>query len=524
MTMIKTMLVDDEPIEREGLRLLLERNRGNVEVVAEAENGQEAIDLALIYKPDVIFMDIKMPEVNGVNAVKEILSALPMTKCIMMTAFDTFEYAREVMKQGVKEYLLKPSKRPEVLAAFDRMVDEIEEDQKIEAEKVELIQRLEKVGSFVESKFIISLMMDYVQDSSMDEWSEWLDLDGEKGCVVVFSFESDQSHPSSTEKAEWYEVLKDSIHGHMHQSLVGPLIRFHVPVFILYERDVGGEQPVREDDVRKIIHLFQSKVPSCKLFAGVGTVISEFTQFSRSYGEATYALELVYNQPSASYMIYDKRIKQKRNELLPFEKEKALLEAVKQGHLQKGMRLFDSYFQSINEACDDHLHTVKRSMEEFFIVLTRKMRELGIEDNIQLQFQQLETPMQVKESAKVYLADVINRIGTWRLNDMKGVLEKAKDYIDSHYHRSVTLEEVAEEVDLSFYYLSKLFKDRFQLTFSEYLTQVRMEKAKDFLLDYTIPLKEIAIDIGYKDPNYFSRVFKRETGLNPSEYREKLKQ
>lgn len=119
--MLKVMLVDDEAIEREGIRLILSRNRDNLEIVAEAQNGKIAVEKALDTEPDIIFMDIKMPDLDGLKATQKILNQLPHAKCVMVSAFDTFQYAQEAMKYGVKEYLLKPSKVQEVLDAFDRM-------------------------------------------------------------------------------------------------------------------------------------------------------------------------------------------------------------------------------------------------------------------------------------------------------------------------------------------------------------------------------------------------------------------
>ncbi len=160
-------------------------------------------------------------------------------------------------------------------------------------------------------------------------------------------------------------------------------------------------------------------------------------------------------------------------------------------------------------------------MENFFIVLTRTLKEFGFDENVQMNFEQLDTSMQIKERAKVHLMMIVDRLGEWRASGVESLLLHAKEYLDTNYDKGVTLEEVAEKIGLSSYYLSKLFKERYQVTFIEYLTNRRLQKAKDLLLDGKTPLKEIALTIGYKDPNYFSRVFKKETGLSPREYRSK---
>ncbi|RKL65426.1 DNA-binding response regulator [Salipaludibacillus neizhouensis] len=522
--MIKVMLVDDEPLEREGLKLMLSKNRSGFEVIAEAKNGNQAVDLALEKNPDLIFMDIKMPQLDGLQAIQKIIDVYPTIKCIMVSAFDTFDYARQAMKYGIKEYLLKPSKVSEVLEAFDRMVEEIEAERKQGTEMLEMTQRLERVSSFIEMEFIVSSLLDHVHEFDQADWNEWLHLDQSQGFVVVFSFDSTRLQPDRNEKSRWYRILKQALHDQRHPCLVGPLTGFQVPTLLLLNKEEEATLEMRQDFARSIIHQVQNQLEACSVLAGIGTIVSDVHQFSRSYEEAIYALELVYKHASASYMTYSDHMKQKRTELIPFEVEKELVNSVKKGDIQKGLHLFDTYFQLIHQASESKVEMIKKAMENFFIILTRSMKEFGFDEDVQMSFDTLETSMQIKERAKTHLSVIIERLGEWRTSGVESLLLQAKEYIDNNYHKTVMLEEVAETIGLSSYYLSKLFKDKFQVTFIDYLTNTRIQKAKDLLLDGKTPLKEIAMNIGYKDPNYFSRVFKKEMGLSPREYRSKYQQ
>ena len=102
------------------------------------------------------------------------------------------------------------------------------------------------------------------------------------------------------------------------------------------------------------------------------------------------------------------------------------------------------------------------------------------------------------------------------------MIEKAKAYINENYHRDISLEEVSRSVDISSYYFSKLFKEETGENFIEYLTAIRIEKAKELLHHREISIKNISIETGYSDPNYFSRIFKKQVGITPTEYRESL--
>ncbi len=205
----------------------------------------------------------------------------------------------------------------------------------------------------------------------------------------------------------------------------------------------------------------------------------------------------------------------KRKNFVPFDLEKDLLEAVKNGDTRKGLEVFEAYFQWIQKSVNYQVELIQKAMENLFIVLTRATKEFGFGEDVQMNFHPYETAMQVKQAAKAHLQTVMEEINKWRTNGVQGILIQVKGYLDSHYQDAVSLEGIAEKVGLSSYYLSKLFKEHFGVTFVEYLTNIRIQKAKDFLLDGSKPLKEIALDIGYKDPNYFSRVFKKRSRTKP---------
>ncbi|KAB8137726.1 response regulator [Gracilibacillus oryzae] len=515
--MIKVLLVDDEAIEREGLRLILERNRTDIEVAGEAQNGEKAIELAKLHQPDIIFMDIKMPVIDGLEAVKEISTQLPEAKCIMVSAYDTFQYAQEAMKYGVKEYLLKPSKVKEVLEAFDRMAEEVRKEKTQRLENKVILGKLEQASTLMEMEFIVSLMLDHVHDVS--DWKQWLDIEDAKGFVSVFSFSSDYLNPDHNRKSEWYKLLKQSLEEQTLKCFVGPLTSFQVPVFVKLDDEEAID--IREEFTKSVIHSSSHLLEDCNVNAGVGTVVESVQQFSKSYEEAIYALALLQNHANARYLIYSEKLEARRKEFVPYELEKEVLEAVQKGDQQTSLSAFDQYFQWIQQQADYSVKNVQKAIENFFIILTRTTQELGLEQDFAISFHQYETNMQIKEIAKAHLLSVIEQIADWRTNGVEGLLIQAKEYVNQHFQKAITLDEVAAHVNLSSYYLSKLFKEYFDVTFVEYVTELRIQKAKTYLLDGVTPLKEIALNIGYRDPNYFSRVFKKEVGMSPSDFRHK---
>ena len=114
----------------------------------------------------------------------------------------------------------------------------------------------------------------------------------------------------------------------------------------------------------------------------------------------------------------------------------------------------------------------------------------------------------------------VRNVANSRETQSGGVVAKAKAYINANFHKEISLDDVSREVDISPYYFSKIFKEETGENFIEYVTGIRMERAKELLLSSTLSMKEICGEVGYSDPNYFSRTFKKNVGLTPTEYKE----
>ncbi|WP_066195316.1 MULTISPECIES: response regulator transcription factor [Gracilibacillus] len=504
--MIKIMLVDDEPIEREAIQLILERNRTGIKIAAEAKNGKEAVEQAIEQEPDIIFMDIKMPEVDGLQAVEQILAKLPDVKCIMVSAYDTFQYAKRAMQFGIKEYLLKPNKPSEVLEAFDRMVEELT-DQKY------WNQRLEQANAIIETEFILTLMMDHVHALDSASLGEWLEIDDTSMFVVVFSFHSVDTSLTREQKKHWYQLLKNVLVELPYPHVIGPLLGYQVPVL------VNGEQVNNRSFIVEAVHHLSSSFEKEQLQIGVGRHKDDLSKFSSSYEEAILALQYAKDNPSSSYTIFEEKMATAVPQQSDIDLEKKLLHAIRIGDERQANEWFDQYVELVQKQANYRIDLISRTIQDFFKVLQQTFQKIGISIPSVIDLATLDNIILIKEAARQQLAQVMENLSEWRSFSIEGVLHQAKEYIQLHYNKQLTLEEVADEIGLSSYYFSRLFKEQAGISFIEYLTSLRMEKAKEWLLDPRYSLKEIALTVGYKDPNYFSRVFKKTTQYSPSDYR-----
>ncbi|QGS69502.1 response regulator [Oceanobacillus sp. 143] len=157
---MRILLAEDEFIERKAMRKFIEENFPAIEIVAEAENGRKAIELAEKTSPDVIFMDIRMPGINGLEAIEKINMGNPAIKFILVSAYDSFDYAKEAMRFGIKDYILKPGKKEEIVKAILRVQKEIE------VEKIQQLERIQALGLRHE-RLITELMHAPLQESTL---------------------------------------------------------------------------------------------------------------------------------------------------------------------------------------------------------------------------------------------------------------------------------------------------------------------------------------------------------------------
>ncbi|RKL65411.1 hypothetical protein CR203_20920 [Salipaludibacillus neizhouensis] len=520
---MKVMIVDDEAIERQVLKRILEKEIPGIIVNGEARNGRIAIEIAEEFKPDIIFMDIKMPGMNGIEAIKEIQQSLPKSKFIMITAFDTFEYAREVMQKGVREYLLKPAKKQDVLDAYYRMEEAIKREIEEREKRDNVKKEYDKVLAISQKEWIASSIMDHVLEISFEDWSDLLGLRVNTGQMVVFSF---NDTIGKQQRQFYYNWLKQTIKRGSELFFVGPMIGEKIPVLFLCESRIGKERQVKAvtiQNVRNFIHQFytaQEKRTGIK--AGIGKPFFIESDFSSSYNEALVALGQVRDQEGPPYQYGVVGQKEIANQF-PLDREKLIMDGVRNGNEQEALTAFEVYiFELKGEGFS--LLELHQKMEDFMIVLRHTLKELGIDSKRRFQSTGITGNEELIVLCKEYIQYLIMEIMNWRMAHSQYSLIEVKDYIKENYDKNLTLEGVAEQLGLSPFYFSKLFKEKFQITFIHYLTDVRMNKAKDMLLQRDQSVKEVCFLVGYKDPNYFSRVFKKNTTFTPKEFKEKAMQ
>lgn len=519
--MIKIMIVDDERIERKSLRkTIYDKYEEKVEI-EEAENGRAAIMIAEEFRPDIIFMDIKMPGINGIEAAQKIKNRYNDTKFIMVTAFDTFEYAREVMKIGVKEYLLKPSTPEEVLTSLESVMNEVKIARNKRSEEITLIDNYRRALSIVQSKVITALIMGEKDKGSMLDLQDGWEQDFEKvSFVMVFEFNKEEK-----DVKRCTAFIQRELEHFYSRNFVGTKGHNRLPVLIqLKNEEKLDAHTIKSRSLhcgRAIIELCRRQFPGMELKIGIGTAYDEIESFVHSYHEAIYALTTSTYPYSITY--YSQMVEEGMEaNSYPYQQENHLLEAITTGEKESCIHYFDSYFYALAKYSNHSLEGIKKKLTEFYIVLNRQM--INTEKHLQTTNHYLETTnlIELHKKTREELLYVTQSIQSMYHTHKKDVIMITKEYMEKNYHKPITLEEVGEMVHLSPHYFSKMFKIRTGKSFIDYLTDIRVERAKKLMQTHERNIKEICYAVGYNDPNYFSRVFKKVTGFSPSEYRQEV--
>lgn len=518
---MRLIIVDDEELERKGLRKMIQTEMPEVTILGEARNGRIAIDLAEKLRPDVMLMDIKMPGIDGVEAVKAIRKKNKEIKFIVISAFNTFEYAKGVMQEGVKEYILKPSIKEEVMAALRRVQGELEEHKK----KIEIEHNYNRALSLMESGWLSSLLLEQVEDMYLQEWNKLLNIEAIKGFIILFSFKGKNILIDKEMNKVYYNWLKNKAKEMDKEVVIGPMIDEKVPVLILVKKSIRDSKirAYAKSYCRLVINQFNEKFSETVLKVGIGLPYPKSEDFVKSYHEAIIALEQIHDGEIPYAMISENSLGISERQSL-YEKENELLEQIRLGEKSKVIHEFDFYFESLLHKTEGDLQLLVQSIEEFFVVISRDLYKNGYNIGSKTVLQDCRTPDELRKVAKEKLLDTIQQVVIWKKSHMKGMIQKAKEFIDRRFKENITLEEVADYVNLTPFYFSKIFKEKMGVTFIDYMTDVRINFAKKEMIHSKKSVKEICFNCGYNDPNYFSRVFKKKTGETPKDFRQKYLQ
>lgn len=528
--MYRIMLADDEGIVLDSLRMIIDKNFPEQCQVETAKTGRDVIELAERFRPDIAFMDIQMPGINGIEAIREIKKSNPSVEFIILSAYDKFDYAKEAINLGVLEYINKPFSARTITEVLGKALKTIELKRKKRSDDLRIKEKMETVTPIIENGFIYAIMFQEHFMEDVDNYKQLLGMDADYGCMLALVVGDDQLGNQMTNTVgagvrtqlnytRVRELVKET-----WDCIVGSVISNKIPVFLpMKNMKMDYEERIGMIDVCRELTRKLRRMTDISFRIGIGSV-RKLNESMDSYEEALKAL---VNSTGSVAHVDDLPIQCRYDEEYPIELEKELFDSLKSGKREECERAAGRYFDWMLENYDEKNMSVRLKTLEFVLFAEHEAYlNGGMTYHFSEREQYLSLVMNVERNRDLRswfvekFGESCRNMITKKEEHENQLVVRAQSYIQENFQRDLSLDEVSRQMDLSPYYFSKLFKEETGSNFVEYVTNLRIGKAKELLVNDSLSMKEICAAVGYSDPNYFSRIFKKNTGVTPTEYRE----
>ncbi|MCQ6561114.1 response regulator [Paenibacillus mendelii] len=525
--MINVILADDEAVFRKYLRHVIDWEAHGFHVCGEAKNGVEALELIERERPDIAFIDINMPYMNGMDLAAKVKELYPSTSIVLVTGHSEFEYARQALKIGVDDYILKPFDEEELLMALAKVKSAMEKS-RVEQDKTQK-ERLAWKESFLN----LLISNEYTGDNEMmNHQMKMFQQQEDRSLFQVIAIEIDGLHEQWPDSGEIR--LRKYIIANLLQDLIkleGRQFIFNGPenrvISLLQFTEEGGDKRFQTDGYSRLCALIKRHF-GFSVTVGIGTAGQGVTFIRESYMESVIALRNRIAMNLTDVVFYrDITSKASNIGFYPSEMNENLLLHLRlhdEDEIRKNLDAIRTYIQN-QQLSSDYIHTILAGLVSLCLTYIYEMGR-KVEDVLPSNFSPFKeiTSKPSIESAfewitDIYLTAARHSKGVKRSKSGK-ILESAREYIDSNYANSqLKVEDISKHFYIQPRYLLKIFKQELGMSVSDYILETRIQRAKELLISgNNLRLTDISQMVGYSDPGHFSKTFKKHTGLSPSEY------
>lgn len=523
---MRVLIVDDENHVREGIKLLGEWERNGVTEIYEAANGEEAIGLIQTYRPQIIFSDMKMPKMDGTLLLEWIKENQPSSKTIVVTGYDDYHYMRKAIHFGSMDYLLKPVD-PEILnLTLEKAVKEWEKeetDRQRKASSTQLINEMKPV--YRDRKLTQLITSDSIED---DLYEEFGFPPSQHYSVALVRINRKASEAFQGDRDLTYFTILNIINELLLENECGIGFRYlgnkGEIVIIFWNQFERIEELLAQiyKTIKNVIYI------SCPI--AVGKAVDKSTKLVDSYQHAKQVLINRNLLEKTGNRVYRKAV-------LPAVTLRSLMAytvnielAVQAGEIGAFEELLEQIARDYTEKDYLSLKQLLHFENEYLVISNQWYKKydipIKVSDDLERRtdrffdkndtFHLDEYKQRIKREISFFLKKVKQK--TSRKNS--NVIVEIEKYLQANFDREVKLQEISDHFYISREYISRKFKQEFNVNISDYIVNIRIERAKSLLKNSQLKIYEIANMVGYQDDKYFRKVFKKVVGVTPNEYRE----
>lgn len=539
--MLTMIVADDEPFIRSSLIHVFKwQEEFGIEIIGEASDGLEAYELCLKLAPDILFTDIMMPLMGGLQVAEKLREAGSPTKIIIISGAQDFSYARDALKVNAEGYILKPVKLPEVREVFHQVVAKLKGEREHQMDVEQLRKQLQDSMPVIRDKFLQNLIAGlYRNEDEIWQKIDYFALPFKRGTALTACVLQLDEYQSAVDKfsEEYKQLLYFSIQNIINECLVSHpcSISFVASenefIMLFCPSDDPSPSSISEvcgqiiSNIRKYLRLDAS--------AGIGRACPLAGQLEDSYKDALAALVYTFYTGHGS-VLYIKDIQPETETLEStyfYKFQARLMNELKAGHTGTVMELLEQLFTRlagpklqigyVQSICAEMIFTSARALyeidEDTRLVLSDRitiMDKLYLQKNI--------------TGLKTYMLSLFHDLSAYvagkNTSKNSRIISKIHSIIQEGYASELSISRLAEEVFLTPNYISLIFKKETGETITDYITRIRIGKAKELLTSTDLKVMEISELVGYENPHYFSTVFKKTVGLHPLKYRSEQNQ
>ena len=489
------LVIDDEPLARLSFRKLIETRFPGFLVCGEAATGPEGLESFRRFRPDIVMMDIQIPDLNGLETSRLILERHPEAQIIILSAYDQFDYVQDALNSGILGYLLKPINEKKLSQLLDKAAQRIKGLEDSTRDSLQL-QTFREIAS---GDMVTSFIYGCCGGLDADFYAVHQEPAIKSGYFLLFRIDDPLSEEESGAAINNY--LK-----HLPGAIPGRWIGTILPVFIVAEESSSPDIVLMEGIAHRLNLLSSHRVKT-----GMGGVQSRPADFPLSFSQALDNLESGSLNRSSAVLEY------------PRDLEQRFLRAAEEERWESAGDSINLFFELLSMPSYS-LGNTQMVLAEFLIMFRRFLDDRGDGNSSHLISNLLRNIH--LHSDRLSLLEWIAA----SLIDLLSVLEKSENtedlqirkvlkYIDLNDFQEISLESAAVSIGLTPQYLSRIFKDRYKMNFLEYLISRRMDFACRLLKESDLSIRDIALKSGYSDVNYFGRVFKKQMEMSPRDYR-----
>lgn len=526
-----TLLVaDDEAMVRQFVRFVVDKQLPEVEIVAEAADGEEMQVKALKHRPHILLTDIRMPKKDGLQAARAVVESLPETQVVFLTAYEEFDYAKEALNLKAEEYLVKPIRPDNLTKVLQRCIAKIRQRNFYAEMLVTMNSLFTESRTYLKDHFCEELLQGRLNNKQRyDQLAALTGYEDIPDLVVVVELDDANvlDHDDLVLSATQIENIL------VEQEACGRrvLVYHRKPgVYICFLNTGTTSEQMAVSQARKwasiVRRIIVYKTGKSVTF-GIGNFAPKLDALPESYRAANAAKSFRFIKgPGQVFSLLDMTYQESPNLLPLLSLQAELAEAVQLGNLKLVQKAVDKVIDELTALAETAPLKARQAFMETAQIALAAVRERALDKKqaagCWAQYKeraQKAASLRQTSLALTSLATCLAKCVEKTQTDLSSeAVLKAIDFIQKNYQDDLTLGKVAGAVYLSPYYFSRLFKRTTGMNFTRYLTQVRIDAAKELLKKGGLTVKEVAINVGYADPRYFSSVFKKVVGVSPAAY------